>query len=85
MYYAARCGKEGFGRISGELDMANEKVHICRPPLSLQTSESNVNRQYYIDKFIQWDYRGGSTTRPLYKINITLLLGRLNPCDYTLS
>ena len=32
-----------FGRISGELDMPNEEVHFCRPPLSLQTSNSNVN------------------------------------------
>ena len=42
VYYAARCGTKVFGRISDELDMPNEEVHFCRP-LSLQTSNSNVN------------------------------------------
>ena len=36
--------------------MPNEEVHFCRPPLSIKTSDSNVNIKYFIDKFIQWDY-----------------------------
>ena len=35
--------------------MPNEEV-FGRPPLSLHTSDSNVNMSYFIDKFIQWDY-----------------------------
>ena len=43
VYYAARRAKKVFGLISGELDMPNEEVHFCRPHLSRQTSNSNVN------------------------------------------
>ena len=67
-----RTAFEVFGRISGDLDMSKKGVHFRGPPLSLQTSDSIINLYYFIDKVIQWDYKGGSTTRPVYKINIIL-------------